>query len=62
MKIFLSPILKQNVNNLSISVGDMHLLSCSKVRNLVVVFDKYLTYFDHISDICKSTHFHLRSI
>ena len=35
----------------------------SKVRDLGVVFDQYLTVHDHISGICKSTHFfHLRSI
>ena len=49
--IFRSPLLKQNFSKLSISVGD-----------LGVVFDQYLTFHDHISGICKSTHFHLRSI
>ena len=34
----------------------------SKVRALGVVFDQYLTFHDHISGICKSTHFHLRGI
>ena len=34
----------------------------SKVRDLGVVFDQYLTFHDHISGICKSTHFHLRGI
>ena len=34
----------------------------SKVRDLGVVFDRYLTFHDHISGICKSTHFHLRGI
>ena len=34
----------------------------SKVRELGVVFDQYLTFHDHISGICRSTHFHLRSI
>ena len=32
------------------------------VRDLGVVFDQYLTFHDHISGICKSTHFHLRGI
>ena len=32
------------------------------MRDLGVVFDKYLTFYDHISGICKSTDFHLRSI
>ena len=34
----------------------------SKVRDLGVVFDQYLTFHDHVSGICKSTHFHLRGI
>ena len=32
------------------------------VRDLGVVFNQYITFHDHISGICKSTHFHLRSI
>ena len=32
------------------------------MRDLDVVFDQYLTFHDHISGICKSTLFHLRSI
>ena len=57
--IFRSPTLKQN---LSVSVGDMQASPSSKVRDLGVVFDQYLTFHDHISGICKSTHFHLRGI
>ena len=36
----------------------------SKVRDLGVVFDHNLTFHDHdhISGICKSTHFHLCGI
>ena len=40
----------------------MQVSPSSKVRDLGVVFDKYLTFHDHISGICKSTHFHLRGI
>ena len=53
-----SPLLKQNLSDLSISVGDTQVSPSSKVRNLGVVFDQYLTFYDHISGICKSTHFH----
>ena len=60
--IFRSPLLKQNLSNLSISVGDSQVFPSSKVRDLGVVFDQYLTFHDHISGICRSTHFHLRSI
>ena len=47
------------MSELSISVGDT---PSSKVRDLGVVFDQYLTFHDHISGICKSTHVHLRGI
>ena len=57
--IFRSPLLKQNLSNLS---RDSQVVPSSKVRDLGVVFDQYLTFHDHISGICKSTHFHLRSI
>ena len=41
----------------------MQVSPSSKVRDLGVVFDQYLTVsHDHISGIYKSTHFHLRDI
>ena len=55
------PFLKQDLSDLSISVGPTQVSPSSKVRDLAVVFDQYLTY-DHISGICKFTHFHLRVI
>ena len=60
--IFRSPLLKQNLSDLSISVGDTHVSPSSKVRELGVVFEQYITLHDHISGICRSTHFRLRSI
>ena len=60
--IFRSPLLKQNLNDLSIRVGDSQVFPSSKVRDIGVVFDQYLTFHDHIRGICRSTHFHLRSI
>ena len=47
---------------MSISVGDSQVFPSSKVKDLGVVFDQYLTFHDHIRGICKSTHFHLRRI
>ena len=61
-KIFRSPLLKQNLSDVSISVGDTQVCPSFKVRDLCVFFYQYLTFHDHISGICKSTHFHLRSI
>ena len=60
--IFRSPLLKQNLSAWSISVGDTQVSMSSTVRDLGVVFDQHLTFHDHISGICNSTHFHLRSI
>ena len=60
--IFRCPLLKQNMNHLSVNVGDIQVSPSSKVRDLSVVFEQYLTFHDHISGICKSTHFHLRDI
>ena len=50
------------MSDLSVSVGDMQVSPSSKMRDLGVVFNKYLPFHDHISGICKSTHFHLRGI
>ena len=60
--IFWSPLLKQHLSDLFVSVGDMQVSPSSKVRDLDVGFDQYLTFHDHINGICKSTHFHLRGI
>ena len=60
--IFQTPLLKLNFCDLSISVGDTQVSPSFKVRDLGVVFDQYLPFQYHISGICKSTHFHLRSI
>ena len=60
--IFRSPLLKQNLSDLSVSVGDMQVSPSSTVRDLGVIFDQYLTFHDHISGIYKSTHCHLRGI
>ena len=53
--IFISQLLKQNLNDLSISVDDSQVFPSSKVRNIGVVFDQYLTFHDLISGICRST-------
>ena len=47
--IFRSSLLKQNLRDLSVIVGDMEVSPSSKVRDLDVVFDQYLTFHDHIS-------------
>ena len=47
--IFRSLLLKLNLINLSISVGDSQVFPSSKVRDLSVVIDQYLTFHDHTS-------------
>ena len=42
--IFLSPLVKQNLSDLSIGVGDSQVFPSSKVRDLGVVIDQYLTF------------------
>ena len=42
--IFRSPLLKQNLSDLSVSVGDMQVSPSSKVRDLGVVFYQYFTF------------------
>ena len=54
--------MKQNLSDLSISVGDTCVSPSSNVRDPGVVFDQYHTFHDYISGIYKSTHFPLRSI
>ena len=34
----------------------------SKVRDLGFIFDQFLNFNDHITAICRSTHFHIRNI
>ena len=34
----------------------------SKVRDLGVIFDQFLNFDDHITAICRSTHFQIRNI
>ena len=57
-----SPRLKQNLSDLSVSIGDMQVSPSSKVRDLGVVFDQYLTFHDSLVVFAKFTHFHLRGI
>ena len=34
----------------------------SKVRDLGVIFDQFLNFYDHITAICRSTHFYIGNI
>ena len=54
--------MKTDLSGVLINVGDSQLSSSSKVRDLDVIFDDSLSLDAHISNICRSTHLHLRNI
>ena len=60
--VFRSPQAKQDLSSLSVYVGDSITQQSSKVMDLVVIFDQFLSFDDYISSVCRSTHFHLSNI
>ena len=60
--VFRSPQLKCDLSGLSGNVGESMITQSSKVRDLGVIFDQFLNFDDHITAICRSTHFHIRNI
>ena len=57
-----SPHAKHDLSSLSVYVGDSILQQSSKVRDLGVIFEQFLSFDDFICSVCRSTHFHLRNI
>ena len=57
--VFRSPQLKSDLSGLSVNVGESSITQSSKARDLGVVFDEFLNFDDHITAICRSTHFHI---
>jgi hypothetical protein len=57
-----SKAMKNEVQNLSLVIGEETLQSSVSVRNLGVIFDCLFSMDDHITSICKASHFHLRNI
>ena len=60
--VFRSPQAKQDLSSVSVYVGDSIIQQSSKVRDLGVIYDQFLSFDDYISSVCRSTHFHLRNI
>ena len=60
--VFRSPHQKCDFSGLSVNVGESMITQSSKVRDLGVIFDQILNFYDHITAICRSTHFHIRNI
>ena len=58
--VFPSLHAKQDVNGLSVIIGDSIIQQSSRVRNMGIIFDQFLSFDDYISSVCRSTHFHLR--
>ena len=49
--VFRSPQLKCDLSGLSVNVGEYMITQSSKVRDLGVIFDQFLKFDDHISDM-----------
>ena len=60
--VFRSPQAKQDLSGLSVIVGDSIIQQSSKVRNLGIIFDQFLSFDDNNSSVCRSTQFHLTNI
>ena len=60
--MFRSPQLKCDLSGLSVNVGERMITQSSKVRDLGVIFDQFVNFDDHITVICRITHFHIRNI
>ena len=60
--MFRSPQVNCDLSGLSVNVSESMITQSSKVRDLGVIFDQFLNFGDHISAICRSTHFHIRNI
>ena len=60
--VFRSPQRKCDLSGLSVNVGESMITQSSKVRDLGVIFDQFLNLDDHITAICRSTHFYIRNI
>ena len=60
--VFTSPQLKCDLNGLSGNVGESMISQSPKVRDLGVVFEQFLIFEDHITAICRSTHFDIRNL
>ena len=57
-----SPMLKNDLSDLSVIVGGNIIKPSEKVRDLGVILDQTLSFDDHISTSCQSAHFHIRNI
>src|SRR3981189_3316291 len=47
------------LSNLEVSVGNINIKPCTKIRNLGVIFDNNMTMEDHVNNICKTSYFYI---
>ena len=57
-----SPFFRKHINVASFMVGQTDVKPAHSARNIGVVFDESMAMSSHVSSICKSSHYHLRSI
>ena len=50
------------VSAVLIQIGSECIEHSNTVRNLGVLFDQTLSFREHVSKLCKSSHYHLRNI
>ena len=60
--VFRSPMPKHDLSDLSVNVGGNLIKPSVQVRDLGVILDQTISFDDHISAVCQSTHFHIRNI
>ena len=60
--MFRSPQLRCDLSGLSVNIGESQITQSLKVRDLGVIFNQFLNFYDHITDVCRSTYFHIRNI
>ena len=56
------PHFQHKLNPLSINIDGTTVIPTASARNIGVIFDKTLSFHEHVSAICKTCVYHLRNI
>ena len=51
-----------SVKDFTKPIGDANINPAISVRNLGVMFDKYITMVPHVNSVCRSAYMHIRNI
>ena len=46
----------------SLCVGDESVAASQSARSLGVIFDEHMSFYAHVSSICRSSFYHLRNL